>query len=1076
MAHLRLIGPLRQAGIQIIAGIEDNRLMPDRVAEGDLVILQREIPQRFDSYQKIMQIAHQQGKPVVFDLDDLLLDLPENHPDRKSAVFAPALLPMFQALKESDLVTVATPRLKEALTPYSKNIAVLPNFFDDTLWRLQAPNVKADGEVLTIGYMGGMSHGPDIQRIVPVLLDLIRRYPRRVKFCFLGTQPPAELLACSQVQWIRHFPFAYRDFVNFFQTQSADIFIAPLEDNLFNRCKSPLKFFEYTALGAPGVFSNLETYSQVVTHGQNGLLATSLSDWEDGLVQLIENADLRYQMAVRAQETIKEKWLLSKNASRWNDVFENLLNQAGSIGKPEDTALALTRSINTQLFDAFSMQDENLHTLKETVAALTAQVVEKENAVAALTAQVAEKESVLQSIFNSPGWKILNLFHRIRVKLFPDGSRRERGLRRTVQAVYFWRQYGLQALLHKAVNRRKQPETALMNAASLPFALTVQNGTVCLTPSICVVIEKNERLDLPPLDENDVVDWVSNQTLDGVEVVVWNSDSGTASALGQSVRNWDAPDLETLCREISAPYLCMASPDLMRRNRIYLEANLIALETEGLAFTVNLFGAPNGMIEKIRQGQLPGRRTFPYLRLVFRKECARNDFSLDVSKWASQALNRPVVVGKIITHTTNSADDEVNFPLETMLTAALEYKYSENYFMARSSAQIPWTPLELPIHPVDTVMPSILMDSALPTVIVFMPFLAVGGAERLALQLIRRLQARVRFVVVTLEGMAAELGTTADFFHQATPFVYTAADYLQPSLNFSLISYLIERFCADTFYIANGANFIYDALSTLRHKYPNLRIVDQVYDHRFGWINRYDRGVVASLDACISANPNISRAYADHGVGLQKIHFVEHAINMDDINPEKYSAERRIQIKQALGLPLEKKIITFCARLHPQKRPVDFIELARRFSERSDLHFLMVGDGPLSAAVDQQILRAGLVNITRSPFYSPVADIYAITDVMVLPSEYEAMPLVVLESLAMGKPVVATDVGYIRDILDETKGGKIVTSIGDVSALRVALLQVLEQKFDSVLMRDVIRRRFGVEYIAEQYLKVWLGH
>ena len=43
----------------------------------------------------------------------------------------------------------------------------------------------------------------------------------------------------------------YKDFATFFQTQSADIFIAPLVDNIFNQCKSPIKFFEYSALGVP---------------------------------------------------------------------------------------------------------------------------------------------------------------------------------------------------------------------------------------------------------------------------------------------------------------------------------------------------------------------------------------------------------------------------------------------------------------------------------------------------------------------------------------------------------------------------------------------------------------------------------------------------------------------------------------------------------------------------------------------------------------------------------------------------------------------------------------------------------
>jgi glycosyltransferase involved in cell wall biosynthesis len=135
----------------------------------------------------------------------------------------------------------------------------------------------------------------------------------------------------------------------------------------------------------------------------------------------------------------------------------------------------------------------------------------------------------------------------------------------------------------------------------------------------------------------------------------------------------------------------------------------------------------------------------------------------------------------------------------------------------------------------------------------------------------------------------------------------------------------------------------------------------------------------------------------------------------------------------------------------------------------------MVGDGQLASAVKEQVVRTGLKNFTRCKFYTPISDIYAITDVMVLPSEYEAMPLVILETLAMGKPVVATDVGHIRDVVSMTHGGVVVSNIGDVAALRMGVLQALREPVDSAAMRQIIEQRFGVSHIAQQYLQVWLG-
>jgi len=242
---------------------------------------------------------------VVFDLDDPLFYLPENHPDRQTALYGPFLLPMFQALMEADLVSVPIPKLRDVLANYNDNVVVLPNYFDDNLWRLTPPVLKnSSNGMLTIGYMGTDTHKPDLGYITPVLLDLIKRYPQKLRFHFWGVQPPAELESLPQVKWTPWYSFLYKDFAELFQTQSADIFVAPLVDNLFNRCKSPIKFFEYSALGAPGVFSRLDPYADIVTHGHDGLLASSLDEWTDCLIQLVENDELRFQLATNAQATI----------------------------------------------------------------------------------------------------------------------------------------------------------------------------------------------------------------------------------------------------------------------------------------------------------------------------------------------------------------------------------------------------------------------------------------------------------------------------------------------------------------------------------------------------------------------------------------------------------------------------------------------------------------------------------------------------------------------------------------------------------------------------------------------------
>jgi glycosyltransferase involved in cell wall biosynthesis len=135
----------------------------------------------------------------------------------------------------------------------------------------------------------------------------------------------------------------------------------------------------------------------------------------------------------------------------------------------------------------------------------------------------------------------------------------------------------------------------------------------------------------------------------------------------------------------------------------------------------------------------------------------------------------------------------------------------------------------------------------------------------------------------------------------------------------------------------------------------------------------------------------------------------------------------------------------------------------------------MVGDGPLAAQVEAEVNRLGLKNFRRLPFYRPVSDIYALADVIVLPSEYEAMPLVIAEAQAMGKPVVVTDVGNNREVVEMTGGGVVVPRVGDIAALMEGVRRMLDSPPDPERVRQAILSRFGIEVIAEQYRKVLLG-
>lgn len=413
LASLRIEDPLTQAGVQVIHGNEVDGFYPERVAQGDLVLIQRDFPRWSERYDQVVAGARSLKKPIVYEIDDLLLELPEDHPNLAIEYYTPALLPMLRAIIEADLVTTTTPALCEYMGMFNPNVWLLPNYLDDRLWSVQLPEQKHGENPVVIGYMGSASHGADLELVTSALADLLQSCSKDVRLRFWGQEPPDRLRNHPLVEWIPLQKHDYAEFAAYFQTQTCDIVIAPLVDNLFNQCKSPLKFFEYSARGVPGVYSRLAPYEQVIQQGENGFLASGGDEWKACLTRLIENPELRYQIGVMAARTVREKWLLSQHAHKWPEAYTRGLEaEKRRGGKPRYVEAIHRVALQVQRWQA--RQDERL--------------VHQQQAI-------QEQNNRLEEIQRSAGWRMVQQLWKVRLALAPHGSRREKilqNLRRLV--------------------------------------------------------------------------------------------------------------------------------------------------------------------------------------------------------------------------------------------------------------------------------------------------------------------------------------------------------------------------------------------------------------------------------------------------------------------------------------------------------------------------------------------------------------------------------------------------------------------------------------------------------------------
>lgn len=113
-------------------------------------------------------------------------------------------------------------------------------------------------------------------------------------------------------------------------------------------------------------------------------------------------------------------------------------------------------------------------------------------------------------------------------------------------------------------------------------------------------------------------------------------------------------------------------------------------------------------------------------------------------------------------------------------------------------------------------------------------------------------------------------------------------------------------------------------------------------------------------------------------------------------------------------------------RFVPAKDPLGVVAAARWLPPEAG-RLVMAGDGPMRAAVAREVARAGLGGRVLLP--GPVADAaawHAAADVVVLPSRSEGTPLALIEAMVLGRPVIATAVGGVPDVVDDDRTGALV--------------------------------------------------
>ncbi len=217
---------------------------------------------------------------------------------------------------------------------------------------------------------------------------------------------------------------------------------------------------------------------------------------------------------------------------------------------------------------------------------------------------------------------------------------------------------------------------------------------------------------------------------------------------------------------------------------------------------------------------------------------------------------------------------------------------------------------------------------------------------------------------------------------------------------------------------------------------------------------RAARAVAARVLPLADAVIAVSRPLADElvslGVPRERVHLV-----MNGVDSALFHPRDRRSARAALGVRADARVVLFVGRLEPQKGIRELLDAFERLRARIPFATLaLVGDGVSRDEVRARIARwdPGAVRLLGALSPGEVATWMGASDVVTLPSWAEGTPNVVLEALASGRPVVATRVGGIPDVLRDERSG-IVVPPRDGSALGAALYDALDRRWDEAAVR-----------------------
>lgn len=287
-------------------------------------------PAQLNFVKYLKQLGDKMGFSVVYEIDDVVFykDIPEYNKFRGAFVDDKIKAATTEMMSMCDEITVTCDYMRDyyAEETGNNNITVIPNYpprfwidqYDENLIQTNFSKRKKKPRVL---YAGSGAHF-DVDNIVNQqddfghVVDTVKKTINKYQWVFMGAYPMGLHSLVKQGK-IEFYPWTtLYEYPRLVQKIRPNVMVAPLQDNIFNRCKSDLKYIEGCAFGIPTICQDMCTYDNAMYKFNTG------AEMVDQIDSLMSDKN-KYMKAVRrGREVINDRWLENpENIGKYHELY-----------------------------------------------------------------------------------------------------------------------------------------------------------------------------------------------------------------------------------------------------------------------------------------------------------------------------------------------------------------------------------------------------------------------------------------------------------------------------------------------------------------------------------------------------------------------------------------------------------------------------------------------------------------------------------------------------------------------------------------------------------------------------------